>query len=179
RTARKLGEQQQQVAGEASKLWEGADAANAQQRAERVQSLTEKKGQMADQVRDLKSRLDRMSLDSRRENREASTGLADASKAMRDRKLEEKIRASQGSLRFGGPEYSRALEGTIGNDLADLQQRLEQVASAARNGKPSDNATQSEALDRARQLVRGVASLDERMRQQRSQNAGEQPAQGQ
>jgi hypothetical protein len=162
-SAKELGRKEQQVAGDVGKLW---DNSNAQGRAQQLQSLTEQKGQMADQLRDLKSRMDKLSLDSRRENKDAATGLAEASKTLRDHKTEEKIRASQGAMRYAGPEYTKNLESMIGNDLTDLQQRLEQVATAARNGagKSNDQASPSQALDRARDLVRGMQSLDERMR---------------
>jgi len=171
-SAKQLAKQEQQVAGDVGKLW---DNANGQERAQQLQSLTDKKGQMANDLRDLKARMDKLSLDSRRENKEAANGLAEASKAMRDRKTEEKIRASQGAMRYAGPEYTKGLESAIGNDLNDLQQRLEQVATAARNGsgKQSDQAAQSQALDKTRDLVRGMQSLDERMR-----NAQGQPGNG-
>jgi hypothetical protein len=177
-SAKDLGRQEQQVAGDVGKLW---DNTNASGRAQQLQSLTEKKGQMADELRDLKARMDRLSLDSRRENKDAATGLAEASKTMRDHKTEEKIRASQGAMRYSGQEYTKSLEGSIGSDLADLQKRLEQVATAARNGegKPSDQAAQSQALDRARDLVRGMQSLDERMRNNQSAKGQGQQGQGQ
>src|SRR5436305_2408467 len=130
-SAKSLGKQEQQVAGDVNKLSENT---NAQDRAQQAQALMDKKGQMANELRDLKARMDKLSLDSRRENKEAATGLAEASKALRDRKTEEKVRASQGAMRYGNPEYAKSLEGAIGSDLADLQQRLEQVAGAARNG---------------------------------------------
>src|SRR3954470_13328484 len=181
--AKELGKKEQQVAGDVNKVFENSSA---QDRAQQLQSLTERKGQMADQLRDLKARMDKLSLDSRRENKDAATGLADATKQMRDRKTEEKIRASQGAMRYAGPEYTKGLENAIGNDLNDLQQRLEQVATAARDGagKQSDQNAQSQALDRTRDLVRGMQSLDERMRnaqgrgqQQQGQN-GQQGQQG-
>ena len=177
-SAKELGRQEQQVAGDVGKLW---DNTNPQERAQQLQSLTEKKGQMADELRDLKARMDRLSLDSRRENKDAATGLAEASKAMRDHKTEEKIRASQGAMRYSGPEYTKSLETAIGNDLNDLQQRLEQVAAAARNGagKQTDQAAQSQALDRTRDLVRGMQSLDERMRNAQAGKGQGQQASGQ
>jgi hypothetical protein len=179
-SAKDLGKKEQRVAGDLGKLW---DNANSQERAQQLQSLTERKGQMADELRDLKSRMDKLSLDSRRDNRDAANGLAEASKTMRDHKTEEKIRASQGAMRYAGPEYSKSLEGAIGNDLSELQQRLEQVATAARNGagKTGEQASQSQALDRTRDLVRGMQSLDERMRNaqagkgQGQQTNGQQP----
>jgi uncharacterized protein DUF4175 len=177
-SAKDLAKQEQGVSGEVGKLW---DNANAQERSQQLQSLTDRKGQMADQLRDLKARMDRLSLDSRRENKDAASGLAEASKQMRDRKTEEKIRASQGAMRFSGPEYTKSLEQSIGGDLNDLQQRLEQVASAARNGadKPSDKEGQSQELDRARDLVRGMQSLDERMRDARGNRQAENGQQSQ
>jgi hypothetical protein len=169
--AKELGKEEQQVAGDVNKLF---DNQNPQERAQQLQSLTERKAQMADQLRDLKSRMDKLSLDSRRENKDAANGLAEASKTMRDHKTEEKIRASQGAIRYSGSEYSKSLEGAIGNDINDLQQRLEQVATAAREGagKPSDQTAQSQALDRTRDLVRGIQSLDERMRNSQSGKRG-------
>ena len=178
-SAKDLNRREQQMAGDVGKLWENA---NAQERAQQLQGLTEKKGQMANELRDLKGRMDKLSLDSRRENKDAANGLAEASKTLRDKKTEEKIRASQGAMRYSGPEYTKQLENAIGNDLNDLQQRLEQVASAARNGagKQSDQQAQSQALDKTRDLVRGMQSLDERMRNAQSrggegpQSAGQQ-----
>src|SRR5436190_1579102 len=50
-SAKELGKKEQQVGGDLGKLW---DNANAQQRAQQLQSLTERKGQMADELSDLK-----------------------------------------------------------------------------------------------------------------------------
>ena len=176
-SAKQLGKDEQQVAGDVNKAFGNT---NAQERAQQLQSSTEKKGQMADQMRDLKARMDKLSLDSRRENKDAANGLADASKMVRDHKTEEKMRASQGAMRYGNQEYQKSLENSIGNDLGDLQQRLEQVATAARNGagKQSDQA-QAQALDKTRDLVRGMQSIDERMRNAQSPNRGQQSPVGQ
>lgn len=165
-SAKDLAKQEQGVSGDVGKLWENG---NTQQRTQEIQSLTDRKGQMADALRDLKARMDKLSLDARRENKDAANGLADASKALRDKKTEEKIRASQGAMRYSGPEYTKGLEQSIGNDLNDLQHKLEQVATAARNGSSNsgEQAAQSQELDRARDLVRGMQSLDERMRDAR------------
>jgi hypothetical protein len=184
--AKELSRKEQEVGAGVSKLW---DNPNPQERAQQLQSLTDQKGEMANELRDLKARMDRLSLDSRRENKDAATGLADASKTMRDRKTEEKIRASQGAMRYSGPEYTKSLESSIGSDLNELQQRLEQVAAAARNGagKQNEQTGQAQALDKTRDLVRGMQSLDERMRNaqsgknqgQNQQGAGQQSPQGQ
>jgi uncharacterized protein DUF4175 len=176
-TAKDLAKQEQGISGDVGKLWE----ANAQERAQQLQSLTDRKGQMADELRDLKTRMDKLSLDASRENKGAANGLAEASKAMRDRKTEEKIRSSQGAMRYSGPEYTKQLEQSIASDINDLQQRLQQVATAARNGSgdSSTQEAQSQALDRARDLVRGMQSLDERMRDARASRQAENAQQSQ
>src|SRR5206468_3001901 len=83
-------------------------------------------------------------------------------------------------------QYARGMEETIGSNLDALQKKIGDAASAM--GKASQQDTLARAADKTRDLVRGIESLDQRMRErsqngrgqngQRSQN-GQQSANGQ
>jgi hypothetical protein len=77
-----------------------------------------------------------------------------------------------------------ALERSIASDIADLGERLQRAASAASSASATrggEERRDASALDRTRDLVRGLESLDERMRQQQgqAQQGGAQQGQGQ
>jgi hypothetical protein len=129
-------------------------------------------------MRSLKSQLERMSLDNRQQQKASAQQLADAAQALRDRKTEEKIRASQAQIQYSSPEYAKAMEESIGGDIADLGQRLENASKAASEGQ-QEGQRQAQALDRTRELVNGMESLAERMRQRQEASSGKRLAQGQ
>jgi hypothetical protein len=109
-------------------------------------------------------------MDTRRDQPEAARQMQEAANSLRDRKTEEKIRYSRGLIGAGDPEQARSLEGQITADLDSTARTVERaVASASSAG----GRREGEALDRARELVRGLSSLDERMRQQEERAAGQ------
>ncbi|MDQ3997864.1 MAG: hypothetical protein M3303_12710 [Gemmatimonadota bacterium] len=125
-------------------------------------------------MRDFKSQLDRSAMDTRRDQPETARQMQEAANSLRDRKTEEKIRYSRGLIGGGDPEQARSLEGQITADLDSTARVLERAASSAGSRA---NRREGGALDRARDLVRGLSSLDERMRQrEEGQGArGEEP----
>ena len=158
RTARELAEEQRRVADVQRQLSEQPGAEGG----ERGRALSERKGALADRVRDFKGQLDRSAMDTRRDQPETARQMQEAANSLRDRKTEEKIRHSRGLIGSGDPEQARALEGQITAELDSTARALERAAASAgsRGGR-----RETETLDRARELARGLSSLDERMRQ--------------
>jgi len=168
--ARALAEEERRVQEEMRKLAEaGRDPSNELAREQRARALSERKGAMADRVRNLRERLDRQALETRREQREAARKMQEAANAVREGKLEEKIRVSRGMLDEPDGQAARAFESQIAAGLDSLVSTLEAAQRAASAGGRESGST---SVDRARELVRGLASLDERMRQRAEQGEG-------
>jgi hypothetical protein len=176
RQAQQLADQEKKVQSDVQKLGQTSDGGQKQQL---QQSISEQKGVMADEVKDLKSKLDRMALDNKKNQKELSRALETAADTLRGRKLEEKLRYTQQAARTAPPDWLNSAEQQIGNDISDLGQRIAQAQAAAQNGEGQRQSSQS--VDKARDLVRGLESMDERMRQRaEQQNAqGQQGQQGQ
>lgn len=146
-------------------------------RPEKEQQLDGRKQGLVDDVSKLEEDLDRISRDTRRERPEASRGLQDAANAIRDRRVADKIRFSRGLMRQGSPESVRNFEDQITSDLESVRDRI----AAAANGAMADSSgRRARALDKARDVVRGLSSLDERMkeRDQRGSSGDGRSAQG-
>jgi hypothetical protein len=140
-------------------------------RAERAARLMDRKEAQATELADIERQLDRTAADFRRERPEAARATAQAADAIRDSKLKEKIRYSKGLVRGAPPEAAANFEEQIAADLAALEGRLREALRAA--GTP-ERDRRAEALARARDLLRGVESMDERLRER--QAAGERGA---
>jgi hypothetical protein len=140
--------------------------------------LMQRKDAMANEVADIEGRLDRMSAEARREQREASRKLQEAANAIRDTRLRERILFSKGVMQGGSPEYARNLEEQIGSSVGDVRRRIQDAAGAVR--EPSERRA-SRALDQARDIARGLESLGERARNTEGQRGspGDRAQQGQ
>ena len=156
-----------------------------QERADRVLRLIERKDEMEAQVADLERELDSTSAEFRRDEGDASRALQDAANGIRESQLKEKIRYSRGLVRARSPEYARQFEEEIGGDIGDLEQHLADAAEAVGNSKGSGS---EQALDRTRDLMRSLESLEQRIQQggqarnqqgQGQQGQGQQGQQGQ
>ena len=73
------------------------------------------------------------------------------------------------------PAQAAEFEAQIGSDIANLEARLREAAAAA--GSP-ERDRRAEALERARNLVRGMESMEQRTREQQEQARAQQGAQG-
>lgn len=151
RRADQLREQQRQIAG---------DAAAASADAEQQRRLNERKSQLESGVGELESRLDRMSADARNTNREAARQLQGAADAIRESRLRERIRSTQGSAQYRSPEFNRAQEEQIGRDLDRVARQLAAASSAAGSQSPEGRA--SAAGEQARALAQGVEGMRSR-----------------
>jgi uncharacterized protein DUF4175 len=155
RKAQGLARAQEGIAAEAEEQAAGQPASGGG-----LERLLERKDGLASEVAGLEGELDRMARDARRGKKDAARKLQEAADAIRDTKLQDKIRYSKGVVRAGRAEQSRRLEGEIGSDLEALGQKLQEAASAA---GPSAGDKRSAALERMRDLVRRLESAQDRL----------------
>ena len=116
---------------------------------------------MADTLRDLTRRIDQLAGETGRSQPAASRALGEAVDTLRARRIEDRIRASQQALGTASQQNLDNLERSIGDGLNDLGQRLQKAADAS--SQASSGQRQQQALDRMRDLVRGMETLDERI----------------
>src|SRR6185436_3988880 len=176
RTAEEMRQAQEKIAGEAEQEM-GARAGNGNSGAEngRIDRLLERKDALGEQAAGLENQLDRMARDARATNKDAARKLQEAADGIRDRKLRDKIRYSKGVVKSGAAEQARQLEAEIGSDIGNLQRKLGEAAGAA---SASGEDKRMAALARMRGLVRGLESVEERLREQQGQQ-GQRSQQGQ
>lgn len=134
--------------------------------------LMERKDQLAAGIADLERRLDESAREQRREQPETSRRLQEAANAIRDGRVRDKVLFSKGVVQQGSPEYARNWEEQIATSLEDVRDR---IRSAGERVGQSRERQLAGALDRARDLVRGMESTDERL-QERSSAPGSRPS---
>jgi hypothetical protein len=173
RSAQQLADQEKQVQSDLDKLQQsvGSGAAAAQQR-QLHQSIAGQKGAMADEVKSLQDKLDRMALDERRDQRDVSRAVQAAADTLRGRKVEEKLRYTQQMAARAPADWMKSVEPQIGADIADLGQRVQRAQASAQAAAQAGatQAKRAQIADRARDQVRGVESMNERLAQ-RAQDA--------
>ncbi len=169
--AERLTRQQQSVIEDVEQLPESGA-----QRQEPINRLTERKEQMAEEVRDLESQLTELSRSARGEQPEAAEKLQEAARGMRDTRLADKILYSRGVIQGRSPEYARNFEEQIGTDLEQLEERIRDAL-----GEVGESREQrlGRTLDRTRDLVNALESLDERMEEARERQLAQQGQEGQ
>ncbi len=162
--ARELARQQREVQQEVARLGDGEN------RAERERRLDDRKEQMAQGVEALEQQLDQLARDALRDRAETARKLKDAANAIREGRIDDKIRFSRDVMRGASREYANNLEGQIADDLDRLRERVAGASAAA----VSDSAQRTaRSLAQARDLVRSLASIDERMRERTARGGAE------
>ena len=153
---------QQQIATEMREMAQNGAAApqplapGGNSRADRIR---ERKDALASEVADLESSLDKVSRESRREQKEASRKLQEAANGIRDAKLKEKIRYTKGLV-----DRASAAE-PFENDIAEAIDDLgRQIRDASKSMGAAPESKKADALDRARELARSLDSMKERLR---------------
>jgi hypothetical protein len=171
--AEELAREQQEIANGVKGLDSAGD-----RRQDKTQQLIERKTALEQKVGELENQLDRSARDLRAQEKEAARKLAEGAESIRNDKVRDKINYSSRMVREGAPQtQQQAMEGSIGSSLESLKSTLGQAASAL--GKPSQADAMGQALERARQLARGVDSLDQRMRERQQRQQGRQGQSGQ
>ena len=152
---------------------ENLDGAGAN-RDERVRQLVERKEEMAAEVADMEAQLDRLAREARGEQRDASRKLQEAANSIRDNKLEDMIRYSRGVVQQRSPDYARNFEQQIGSNIDELTEKIEEARGAMGETREQRIAR---SLERTRELVESLQSLDERI-EERGQAEGDQRQEG-
>jgi hypothetical protein len=156
--ARALAAEQRDVAQSVEQRGAGAE------RADRTRRLDERKAGMEEQVKALTSDLERVARETRPSNPQAAQAAQAAASSIRQSRLADKIRFSRDVIRSDrSADYVRNFEQMIQNDLDSLAQRVAGAAGAVQTGRDSSQRS-ARALAQARELVRGLSSLDDRLR---------------
>jgi hypothetical protein len=162
RQAAELAQEQKQVASDVN----GLEQAGAS-RDEKAQGLAQRKDAMDAKVADLQSQLEKLANQVRRDEKDAARKLDEAAGSIRDKRIREEIRYSKSQLRGSPGQYARAMEDDIASKLEALEKKVNEAAGAM--GKSAKQDSLARAADKARDLVRGMESMDQRMRN-RAQN---------
>jgi hypothetical protein len=125
---------------------------------------------------DLQRQLENLGNETRRDDREASRKLDEAAGSIRDRKVREKIRYSKGTLSGQPSEYAKAMEDDIGSNLDALQKKIGDAAGAMGQAKKQD--AMARAAEKARDLVKGLESMNERTKEGSQASQSSQGSQG-
>jgi hypothetical protein len=179
--ADELVREQRDIAGEVTGL--GENGSGDPGRGDRMKRVVERKNELEAKVADLEKEIDRSSGELWRDQKEAARKMQEAAGSIRDNKVKEKIRYSRGVVQGSSAEYARTFEDEIGKNLEDVRDKLGEAASALGRSQPAD--AKDRTLERARQLARGMESLDQRMRDRADPNGrgrspqGEQGQEGQ
>jgi hypothetical protein len=139
-----------------------ARAAAASGDGRRIERLRDRKDELAAEVEALETDLDRLSRESRREQPEAARALAGAADSIRSSRLEDMILYTKGLFGEWTPE---AIEGFERQITARAEEVRDLVAAARDAFGESDPRRLERQLDEARDLVRGLESARERLRQ--------------
>ena len=147
---------------------------------ERMDSLLERKDDLAGEIRDLELQLDDIARESRREQMQTSRGLQQSAEWIRDSKLADKVRYSKGVVQERSPSYAQQFEEGIDADLQQLQRMVQEAAAGM---ETSESERLADAVEDTRDLVRRLESFERRMRErgeqgQRDDQRGQQQAAG-
>ncbi len=159
-----LRQRQRETAEQATSL-----PADPTERRRRAAALAERKEEMARDAEQLAADTDRLSRDAAREQPAAARKLAEAAEGMRTDRIGDKLRFSQSLLQRGSQEYVRQFEDQIAENLTEAAGRLRE---ASRSLSQAEGSRENRAMERARDLVRGLESLNERARAEQRRNQG-------
>ncbi len=150
---------------------QGSQERDAQQEQREMESLMQRKDQLEQEIASLESELDRMARQLRADQPDAARALRRASDAIRDNQIKEKVRYSKGVLEERDAGFASAFEEQIGRDIEELGR---EVAQAGGSMGENDDMQRDSALERARELVEKLDSLQSRL----AERAGEPGEQG-
>jgi hypothetical protein len=176
RQAEEIQQEQRALTNEARNL-SGAGA----ERQQRAQQLDSRRAELGKKVAGLENQLDRTAGEIAREARDASRKVQEAAGQIRDDKIKEKlnyVRQLADSPNPQAQQFTRELEQQLEGNLESLRKKLDEAAAAI---GPNGRDRNADALDRARDLARGVDSFGRRLQEraeERAQNGRQQGQQG-
>ena len=139
----------------------GLDQAGAR-RAEKAQQLAQRKDAMDAKVGDLQKQLEELANQVRRDEHDAARKLDEAAGSIRDNRIREKLRYSRNTLSGASSDYARGMEESLSSNLDALSKKIGEAAAAM--GKQAKQDAVARAAEKARDLVRGMESMDQRLR---------------
>ena len=172
-------QQAQELAREArdvEKEVQGLEGQSGAGRQSKAQQLGQRKDAMDAKVADLQNQLEKLANGARAEDRNAARKLDEAAGSITDKRIREMIRYSKNALQGNPSEYARGVESQIGANLEGLEKKIQEASAAFGDADKQDAL--GRAMDKTRDLVRGMESLDQRMRD-RARQQGQQGQQGQ
>ncbi|HSJ16296.1 MAG TPA: hypothetical protein VK939_17955 [Longimicrobiales bacterium] len=164
RRAERLAEQQRRTGEELERFARGD-----QRTRERAQELIDRRTRELAETQSIEQEMDRLAAGTSREQRDASRRLQEAANTVRRTQLKERQSYSRDQLtRNATPDQVRGNEQRI---VAGMDSVLDQLRRAASAFRPGAGDADAQALERARDLARGLESMRERTRN--AQRAGE------
>ena len=154
-------------AREVEKEVQGLEGQTATARPSKVQQLGERKDAMDKKVAELQDQLEKLANQARGSDRDAAKKLDEAAGSVTDKRIREMIRYSKNAMQGSPSEYARGVEGQIGANLEGLKKKIDDAAAAFGAGEKQD--AMGRAMDKTRDLVRGMESLDARMKERARQ----------
>src|SRR6185369_35158 len=171
RQADELAQEQKQTQADVN----GLDQAGAN-RAEKAQQIGQRKDAMDAKIADLQKQLEAIANDMRRDEKDAARKLDEAAGSIRDKRIREMMRYTRQALNTTGNQYARGMEESLSNNLDALSKKIADAQGAM--GKSAKSDAVARAAERARDLVRGMESSDQRMRDRANQGKGQQGQRG-
>lgn len=154
--AAELAERQREVSREVAAMGAQSPGSN--------RSLDQRKQTMAQDVGALERDLDRAARAERNQRSGTAQSMREGAQAIRERRIDDRIEFSRETMYSQSREYASNVERQIQSDLDSLSARLGRAAGRAQSLNDSSMKS-SRALNQARDLVRALASIDERMRE--------------
>jgi hypothetical protein len=171
RRAEELGQRQREIAEGVSEL----PGAPGTERGERMRRLSERKDGLSSEVSRLEADAERLARETRRDQPGSANKLSEAAGAIRDTRLRDKIAYSKALMGSSSTEAIRNLEGLIGENLDEVAEKIRSAAGAL---SENSGVERDRALERARDLVKGLESLRDRIEERGSPGAREPGATG-
>jgi len=127
------------------------------ERSERLRRLDERKEGLAAEVDRLQTDAERTAREARREQPGAAGRVGQAAEGIQQARLRDRILYSKDVMRGTSPDYARRFEEQITENLGEAAERLREAAGAL---SESAEGRRDRALERARELVRGLDTYE-------------------
>ncbi|MDE2922377.1 MAG: hypothetical protein OYL92_09100 [Acidobacteriota bacterium] len=157
----RIEEQVGELAGQEGENGQSRSGLSARERSELIERIMERKDRLTDEVAGLEAQLNRMSQGARNDQPETARKLRESATIIRDEQLKEKIRYSKGVLAGRDPEFARLFENQIRQDIDDVTERIAEARESVGEG---GGERQDRMLERTRDLVENLASMEARLR---------------
>jgi len=160
--AKRLLEEQKKIQEGVDRLVQEKQQAGTPEFQKRTQDLVGRKTALADSLKGLGGKIENLSREARKTQKETSNKLNDAAGTIRDKKLPERIMSNNQLLQNRYLDFVKGREDLIRSGLEELDRQLE----AARNsiGQTKEGKLE-DAANKARQLAEGLEASQQRLRE--------------